>query len=68
MQTVTRSPLRMPSFTRPLGELFAEADEIKYRRKQYSGVNLPDYWEPYTETVIYKVNVEENGLSFTKAE
>lgn len=50
------------------GELFAEADEIKYRRKQYSGVNLLDYWEPYTETVIYKVNVDENGLSFTKAE
>ena len=50
------------------GELFAEVDEIKYRRKQYSGVNLPDYWEPYTETVIYKVNVDENGLSFTKAE
>ncbi len=50
------------------GELFAEADEIKYRRKQYSGVSLPDYWEPYTETVIYKVNVDENGLSFTKAE
>ena len=50
------------------GELFAEADEIKYRRKQYSGVSLPSYWEPYTETVIYNVNVDENGLSFTKAE
>ena len=50
------------------GELFAEVDEIKYRKHHYSGVNLPDYWEPYTETVIYKVNVNENGLTFTKTE
>ena len=48
------------------GELFAEVDEIKYRQHHYSGVSLPSYWEPYTETVIYEVNVNENGLTFTK--
>lgn len=50
------------------GELFAEADIIECRLHHYSGVSLPSYWEPYTETVIYKVNVNENGLTFTKTQ
>lgn len=50
------------------GELFAEVDEIKYRKHHYSGVNLPDNPVPYTETVIYKVTVDENGLNFEKVE
>ena len=50
------------------GELFAEVDEIKYRKHHYSGVNLPDYWEPYTETVTYRITVNENGLYFEKVQ
>ena len=50
------------------GELFAEVDEIKYRKHHYSGVNLPDYWEPYTETVSYRITVNENELYFEKVQ
>lgn len=50
------------------GELFAEVDEIKYERKHYSGVALPDYAEEINETVIYKVTADESGLAFTKTE
>lgn len=50
------------------GELFAEADVIEYRLHHYSGVSLPSYWEPYTETVVYKVTVDENGLDFEKVQ
>ncbi len=49
------------------GELFAEVDKIKYRKHHY-GVSRPDSWEPYTETVIYKVTVDENGLDFEKVQ
>ncbi len=50
------------------GELFAEADVIEYRLHHYSGVSLPSYWEPYTETVVYKVTVDEKGIYFEKVQ
>lgn len=55
-------------YERENGGLFAEVDEIKYRKHHYSDVNLPDYWEPYTETVTYRITVNENELYFEKVQ
>ena len=48
------------------GNVFAEVAEIKYKQKQYSGVDRPPYWEAYNETVTYRVTADQSGFYFTK--